>query len=206
MGQIFLIRHGQVEKRYDGTYYGVSDVGLSTDGEAQGTRVIKHLAKKKIVKVYSSPLRRAKSLAERASKKWKVKLQIVKGLHEMDFGKWEGLTYAQIQERFPKKSKSFMQHPHRVRLGGGENISDLYKRVIPQFHKIALAHPDENVAMVAHGGPLKAILADVMRAPKSSIFRTTLMYASISVLENWGDTFCISSLNYTDHLGDLLRQ
>lgn len=205
MGKIYLIRHGQVEKRYDGSYYGITDVRLSKDGDAQGNRVINHLKGRDIVRIFTSPLFRARSLAEKASKKLGAKLKVVQDFHEMDFGKWEGLTYDQIRERFPRKTKSFLSHPHRVRLGGGENIADLCARVTPAFRKIALTHQKENIAIVAHGGPIKAILCDILKAPKRSIFRISLKYASISVLENWGNEFSLDLLNYTDHLGDLLR-
>lgn len=98
-----LLRHGETaltpEKRFSGS--GGSDPELSAAGRHQAERVAESLAARgTIQEIISSPLRRCRETAATVGARLGLPVQIEDGLRETDFGAWEGLTFAEVRERY----------------------------------------------------------------------------------------------------------
>jgi alpha-ribazole phosphatase len=93
-------------------------------------------------RVLTSPLQRCAAVG-RCLRHWGWRHELLPALHEMDFGDWDGLAWAQIpRQEVDAWCAAFLYH----RPGGGENLQDLFARVA------AWRPPSAPVAIVAHGG------------------------------------------------------
>ena len=81
---------------------------------------------------------------------------------EFRVGDWEGLTSAEITERFPGQLEAFLRGED-VAPGGGELMSAFGRRVVGAFDAVVAALPAHGHAVVVtHGGVIWAIVAHVL--------------------------------------------
>ena len=102
--RIILVRHGETALTSQGRYSGRGDVPLSDQGEAQAMAAGGRVAgiSRDVTAVLTSPLRRCVRTAELiAAEVGGIPVTVVDDLIECDFGEWEGLTFAEAQERWP---------------------------------------------------------------------------------------------------------
>lgn len=170
--EIYLIRHGEVDPRFQGRFYGGLDVDLSANGRDQADAAGRHLAEVPLSAIYSSPLSRAGFGAQRV-KHWQaesgrqqVPFQIIEELREIDRGRWSGMLKSEVLEQWPEDLKSHWQDLESWRGHRGESLGDLRDRVWRGFDAIVAQHQDhDQVAVVAHLFPITAILAKTEADP-----------------------------------------
>jgi alpha-ribazole phosphatase len=97
-----LIRHGQTAWNKSGKYQGQSDVALSEEGLEQARCLAEHFPVEKLDAVYASDLSRAMVTAETVAQKFGLEVRPEAAFRELSFGKWEGLTYAEIVAGWPE--------------------------------------------------------------------------------------------------------
>ncbi|MDE2007848.1 MAG: histidine phosphatase family protein [Rhodospirillales bacterium] len=132
--RLLLVRHGETPWTRMGRIQGRADPGLHPEGEAQIAILAGRLraeweAAGRAVALIASPLRRAaESAAILAARLGKIRPQLDPRLMELDFGAWEGLTDAQVKQRWPTLRRSWKQTPDTVRLPGGESLAEARAR------------------------------------------------------------------------------
>ncbi|MFB6945432.1 histidine phosphatase family protein [Streptomyces sp. NPDC060286] len=148
MGELILIRHGQTEWSLSGQHAGRTDVPLTEAGEAAAKSLAPRLAQRHLVAAFSSPLSRAMRTAELAGL---TGVQPDPDLMEWDYGGYEGLTAAQIQETTPGWDlwrdgviPGDAAHP-------GEELQQVAARTDAVLDRIRPLLADGDVAIVAHG-------------------------------------------------------
>lgn len=156
--KIYLVRHGETESNGMHRYLGRSDEPLSEIGLQQAQAVSNYLANNHINTMICSTLRRAKQTAKAIADQQKVELTIKEELDEIDFGKWEGLTYSEIYKDYPDEITLWLKKPEGLDIPGGEKWHDFRDRVIGFAEKIA-TNNSGNVCIVSHGGPLRFIIS-----------------------------------------------
>jgi broad specificity phosphatase PhoE len=176
-----LIRHAEPDESMRGRSYGRLDVPLSAAGRRQAEGVALALDEMSIDAVYASPLRRALETAAPLACARGLEPIVHEGLREVDFGELEGLAYAEIERERPEVYESWMRNPTDIRFPGGEAFADLRERALSAAAEIRAGH--ESVAVVAHGGVTRAILAAALGMPDEAIFRLDQPYAAISVID-----------------------
>lgn len=95
MAEVVLIRHGEPTLR--GVFLGSTDPGLSDAGRSQAKALSIDLK----CPVYTSSMRRAAETAEAIG----LRYEAVDGFREIDYGPWEGLSWAEIEARFPVEAQ-----------------------------------------------------------------------------------------------------
>lgn len=199
-----MIRHGQTGWNAEGRLQGRLDSHLSEVGGAQTERLAEALAAVPLRAVYSSPLLRALDTASVLAARHGLRVLIVDALKEISLGDWEGMTMDEVAARYPDRLAARRRDPLHVAPEGGETILDVEARVLPAVHEIVAGHPDETVAVVAHGAVNKAILLSVLGSPLSAYAGMRQDNAAINVLE-WDDRGPrVVALNETGHLDGLL--
>lgn len=212
--KLFLIRHGEtpwtVLKRYQGT----TDIPLSPRGIRQAQSIARALAPLRPAHLYTSTLRRARDTARALARKLGLEPVADPRLNEIDFGEWEGRDYKRLEEEaglpFRRWREGRLKKPP-----GGESIGSLSRRVGQFFKEILKLHPEETVAVVSHGGPIKMFLFKAMRigtkrppageagaSPLPSIWSFRIEPASISFIE--GDSSLLQIV-WTNRLGHLSK-
>jgi len=123
MAEILIVRHSQPELR--GVFLGSLDPGLSEKGleQAQELKVAAGLP------VFVSPMRRAIETAKAAG----MRYEVVEGLREIDYGPWEGLSWKEIEVRFPEEARLKMENWLGYMVPGAEDWVSFRSRVLASF-------------------------------------------------------------------------
>jgi broad specificity phosphatase PhoE len=151
---VTMLRHTAVAAHWRGRCYGVSDVGLSTEGIAAARLLADGLATAGITRIQASPLRRARFLGGLLSRRLGLALEIVPALRERDFGAWEGQGWDAIHAAEGDAMMGMIDAPATFRPGGGETTEELARRVVQWFTALP---PGGGVLAVTHGGPVAAL-------------------------------------------------
>ncbi|MEU8867634.1 bifunctional RNase H/acid phosphatase [Streptomyces umbrinus] len=185
-----LLRHGETpltpQKRFSGS--GGSDPALSDTGRHQADRVATALAARGTVQdVIASPLARCRETAAIVAARLGLDVRIEDGLRETDFGAWEGLTFAEVRDRYPDDMSAWLSSPDVEPTGGGESFEAVAHRVAAARDKLLTAHTGRTVLLVSHVTPIKTLVRLALGAPPEALFRMELSAASLSVVAYYGD-------------------
>jgi probable phosphoglycerate mutase len=154
---ILLARHGETDWNRENRFQGHADPPLNETGRAQAAQLATALAAEPLAAVYSSPLRRAFETAQILAAPHGLEPVPVDALREVDVGSWEGLTRAEIEERFPEQFARWRDY--EAGWEDGESYEEMSRRVIAGLLELATAHEGERILAVSHGGPVRAAYA-----------------------------------------------
>ena len=200
MSRLFLVRHGITKLHQDDRFWGSTDVTLSDKGIRQAEQLRDRLAKEKIKAVYTSTLSRARLTAEIITSKRKLDIHSRKELCECNFGYVEGLTYDEINIRYPELAQVLSSFDTSVRFPGGESFEDLDNRVQKFLVRLSKHKPRETVLIVAHGSPLKIIICHLLGIDIKHWRQLRLDLASLSIMDTFPNGGILNSLNDVSHL------
>jgi broad specificity phosphatase PhoE len=116
-------------------------------------------------------------------------------LREIDFGELEGRTYEEIERERPELYRHWMETPTRVRFPGGESYGELRARVASCVDDAVAANAGAVIAVVAHGGVVRAALADALGLPDERAFALDVGYGRVSVVDWLGSTPVVRLIN-----------
>jgi broad specificity phosphatase PhoE len=153
------VRHGEVAAPHRGTLYGQLDVPLSAEGLAGSQRLAVELARAAPACVYSSPLSRARTLAESVATACGVPLVLEPAFRELDRGRWTGRTRAAIEAETPGALAAYVTDPERSNAPDGERESALAGRVWAALDALTGRHAGQGVLLVAHAHVARVIMA-----------------------------------------------
>ena len=201
--RIILVRHGETSMTREGRYSGRGDVPLTDEGQAQAMAAAGRVAgiSRDVAAVVSSPLGRCVRTAELiADQVGGVPVTVLDDLIECDFGEWEGLTFAQVRERWPREMDAWLASVE-VAPPGGESFRAVSKRVRRAVATVLQAYAGGVVVMVSHVTPIKLVLQDALAASDAFLHRLYLDAAGVSTMDAWPDgNVAVRSVNETAHL------
>ncbi|MBT8421177.1 MAG: histidine phosphatase family protein [Gammaproteobacteria bacterium] len=180
MKDIFLIRHcqalpGQGQDWQHRPYIGRTDPPLTQAGIAEAGELAAHLAAlvpaKENVAIVSSPARRALETARLAASGLNPQeaepiIEQDPNLWEVDFGRWEGLCFPEIQAEDPALVDEWARGGMDFRFPAGESLSAFHERIMRAGDRI-YRHPAENLMVVTHGGVIRFLLCYFLGLPPS---------------------------------------
>jgi probable phosphoglycerate mutase len=199
-----LLRHGATEltreKRFSGS--GGSDPELSPAGRLQAERAAAALAARGTVQaVVTSPMRRCRETAEVVAGRLGLDIRVEEGLREVNFGAWEGLTFAEVRERHPEDLTEWLASAKAEPTGGGESFAHVARRVALARDKLLARYAGRTVLLLTHVTPVKTLVRLALGAPPEALFRMDISPASLSVLAYYADgNASVRLLNDTGHL------
>jgi probable phosphoglycerate mutase len=188
---LLLVRHGvtghTLDKRFSGGLGG-SDPGLVDEGRAQVRATGDWLAPLagEIDTVVASPVRRTQESAEILAERLDKPLVLEPALAEMEFGSWDGMTFAEIRERHPDDLDAWLGSLDHAP-GGGESLRVVEKRVVAWLERLLAEHEGRTVLAVSHVTPIKVLVAHALGAPLESVYRMETAPASVTVLSFFPD-------------------
>jgi len=157
--ELWLVRHGETDWNRERRFQGHADEPLNDRGRTQARALAEELAGAGIAAVYTSDLARARETAEIVSRRLGLEAVPVRELREIDVGSWQGLTWPEIEARFPEGVAAWRERGHGWE--SGESYDELAERVLAALRRIAADHPGERVLVVGHGGTVRATRAFV---------------------------------------------
>lgn len=196
--RVLAIRHGETEWNVDSRIQGQLNIPLNDTGRWQAHRLALAVAEEGIDAVYSSDLLRALETAQAVATGCGRDIVTDVGLRERGFGEFEGLTFKEIEQRWPEQSERWRKRDPLFGPERGETLADFFDRSVNTVTRLAGAHPGQTIAVVAHGGVMDCLYRAAthlsLQAPRSwqlgnaSINR--LLYTPQGfTLVGWSDTW-----------------
>jgi len=196
LGQIIFLRHGQAKNNTDRILAGRTEgIPLTETGIKQAEHTAELLQHMNISKVYSSPIQRAKHTAEIVGKHNSLDVTIDERLIELDMGKFTGMPYDEIFNSHGNVFMKFYNGELEIAHNGVETFSDVKKRVLGIVDHVLENHPDENVVLVTHMDPIKAMLSTIVDLSATNLFELIIANASLNIFREKEQKFSISGLN-----------
>lgn len=188
---IVLVRHGvtahTAAKRFSGGLGG-DNPPLSEEGRAQVRAAAEWLSPiaERIDVVVASPVRRTRESAQILAELLGHEVLEEPGFAEMEFGDWDGLTFAEVAERDQAGLDAWLGSLD-VPPPGGESFRAVEERVLGALARVREQHAGRTVVVVSHVTPIKTLVAQAMGAPLEALFRMELSPASVSVVSFYDD-------------------
>jgi probable phosphoglycerate mutase len=197
---IILIRHGETAWNAERRLQGHLDIPLNAEGERQARLLAEALAPESIDLIVASDLQRARQTAQAVATLRDMPVHVEPGLRERCYGGFEGLLYAEIEQRFPAEFAAWQARDVDAVLPEGKNCGEtfrqFYTRATGAIMAIAGAHPGRNIALVAHGGVLECAYRMALGLPLETPRDFKVYNASINrfrladgrlALQSWGE-------------------
>ncbi len=195
--RVVLVRHGQTAWNVGTRLQGHLDIPLDPHGLWQASRAADALAGEGLQAVYSSDLLRARATADALALRTGLEVHDEPALRERAFGRFEGLTYAEIDATWPGDALRWrLRDPLFTPPEGGENLVDFSARCVEVAARLAARHPGEAIALVTHGGVLdslyRAAVGLPLQAPRSWVLGNATINRLLCVegrftLVGWND-------------------
>jgi len=202
-GRLLLCRHGQTGFNADRRFQGQLDEPLSDEGRRQSRLLAQRLAAEPIDAAYSSDLCRASETARLILAERALPLRLDPRLREVAFGRWEGLTFSEIKDRYPEDVAARERELiHFAMPGGGESLAQLAERVAGFLLETLPEHEGQTVLIVSHGGTVNAIISSLLDIPLQSWWRLRNHNGNLTTFEFTPLGTRLTSFNDTCHLED----
>jgi probable phosphoglycerate mutase len=207
---LIVIRHGETEWNREKRMQGTTDTHLSDIGRSQARALGKRLAGQAFSALYSSNLARAHDTARAIAEATGVGVVQDARLQERRFGVFEGLTAAEIVERYPAEHARFISRDPDYEVPGGESARAFTLRCLGCLAEIADRHRGTEVVVVSHGLVLDALYRIAHSLDHGAPRPVPLINASVNrfgygsgawKMEIWGDVGHLADGEITQYRG-----
>jgi len=180
--RIVVIRHGETAWNAELRLQGQLDSPLNTLGRAQAATLAAALRDEGLVAVYASDLGRAWQTAQALAVPLGLPLVADAGLRERGFGLLEGLSYAEIDQRWPALARRWRSREPGFAPEGGESLIDFSARCLDAAARLSVLHRGQAIALVCHGGVLDSLCRAASRIALDAPRTWQLRHAAINRL------------------------
>jgi broad specificity phosphatase PhoE len=170
--QVFIVRHGETEWSLSGQHTGTTDIPLTEHGRQVARLLRPILTKESFALALTSPLQRAQETCRLTGFGDVAKIE--PDLVEWNYGRYEGLTPAQIHATAPGWLI------FRDGCPGGEQPDEIGARVDRVIAKVRAV--EGNVALFAHGHVFRVLAARWLGLPASAGQHFLLDTATMTIL------------------------
>ncbi|MBK8323692.1 MAG: histidine phosphatase family protein [Betaproteobacteria bacterium] len=198
--RLVVVRHGETEWNVAGRIQGHTDSPLTPSGRAQAEAIGERMAKESFERLVSSDLGRAWQTAEAIAKRTGHAIVANPRIRERHFGEGEGLTYEEVDARWPEAfSRTRETDPDYV-IPGGESRRQLHERIRDEFESLAREAAGGCHAVVCHGGVLAILYRHIHGIPVGEARRIPIPNASYNALRHEGGRWIVEAWGDTAHL------
>ncbi len=160
--RLFLVRHGATVLSAEDRFAGATNVDLSDEGRRQAGSLAERLAAEPIAAVYCSTLKRTFDTATIACAPQGLTPEAHTGLREIDHGRWEGLTRAEVEDRFPDEYAEWEADPFTFAPEGGEAGIHVLARSLPVIRDVVEKHNGQTVMVVSHKATIRLLISSLL--------------------------------------------
>lgn len=199
---VLLIRHG--ENEYVATHKlagRTPGVHLNDRGRAQAEALVKYLEEQPLAAIYSSPLVRCVETARPLAAARNLPIIEEPAFLEVDYGDWHGADLRELAKLPEWRKVQYM--PSTFRFPNGESLREVQSRAVAGVEALRQRHPNEVVAVFAHGDIIRTTLAHYLGAPLDLFQRIVVQTASISILAFHDGTPAVLTMNWASALPKL---
>ena len=180
-----MIRHGETALNAKGCYYGRTDAVLSEKGISQASYLKEILKEISFDYIVASPLVRAYNTAQIVMEEREQEIFGDRRLMEQDFGIFEGMTYKEIQNTYPKELDAWNEEFSTYRIPKGESFADVRSRAEDFLRDIPSGRESkgEKMLIAAHKGTLGHLLAAMLKLPLDGYWNFVFEQGCYSVVD-----------------------
>jgi probable phosphoglycerate mutase len=165
MAIFYFVRHGETAWNAEGRICGPTDVPLSDVGRHQAELLARRFASIPVEALYSSPLRRSMHTARIVGQSISREPIVDPRLSELNYGLWEGKTFAEIKRAEPEAYQAWAADPADLAPPGGETGVELIERLAPVLGNLDDRHPEGNVVVVCHKTLCRLLICKITGVP-----------------------------------------
>jgi probable phosphoglycerate mutase len=181
MPTILLVRHGENDMLQKGLAGRLPEIHLNEAGQRQAQEIANALESAPIKAILSSPMERAVETAQPLARAKGLEVQVSAGLNEVDFGKWQGVTYEDLKA--DPLWKQVHEDPQAVRFPEGETLVEVQQRAVAEIEKLAAEYGEKDVvACFTHGDVVRLVTAHYLNMTLKDFHRLLTFTASITTL------------------------
>jgi broad specificity phosphatase PhoE len=195
--RLLLVRHAEVEARYQKVFGGAVDMDISPLGHEQAASLAKFLRTRRFDALYASPMKRVQQTLAPVLQNGVPPPTILPGLREVDFGDWTGHGWDAIREKFGVSAFTWLDQLERGTIPNAENVITYRERVAACLNEIRSAHDGKTVAIFCHGGVIRMMLSVLLDLPLPRMSAFEIDYASVTEIELKPHRVEIQFLNLT---------
>ncbi len=177
---LFLLRHAEVESKYQRVFGGRIDMDLSPRGHEQADALARYIARHKFDAVYASPMKRVQQTMRPLAAQFAQPPTVCEELREVDFGDWTGMSWDEVFSKYRISAFQWLDQIEAAGIPNGECRSKFAARVEPCLRKILAEHRGQSVAIICHGGVIRMILSLLLDLPLSKMASFEIDYASVT--------------------------
>jgi broad specificity phosphatase PhoE len=181
--RLVLIRHGEVESRFQRVFGGRIDMDLSPLGHQQAAALAAWLTDVPFNALYASPLRRVQQTLAPLVNAHRPFPTTLAGLREVDFGAWTGLGWDDVRSQFGVSAFDWLNQLDQDAIPGAEPCDQFRTRVGDCLRQVLDSHAGQLTALVCHGGVIRMLLAHLLDLPLPRTVAFEIDYASATVVE-----------------------
>ena len=193
---IWFVRHGQTVLNKARRYQGTSESVLTAFGEQQAVAAGVFLRRTPLHTAIVSPAGRAQRTAKLILGERLPVLQIDPNWAETNHGRWEGLTYREVRERFPEEAVTRFSDALHGRALGGESLAEVQTRVLHGWQALLHNHPGGRVLVVTHATPIQLIVCHLSNLSPALHWRWRIDLGSITVIDMFGESAIVRMVNH----------
>lgn len=200
--RFILLRHGQTAMSAAKQYSGRANPELTELGKKQALAAAQALADTHIDAVVCSPLRRCQQTAAAVVKGRELRVETVEDLIEVDFGRWEGKTFAEADAADPELHARWLKDTS-VACPGGESLRAVHRRVTAARRELQQRYAGQTILVVSHVNPIKSFVRQALDSGPQTPNHLFLELASVSEVEFFDGGSTLHRFNDVGHLGAL---
>jgi len=193
---IIFLRHAQAKNNVERILAGrTKGIPLTQTGIQQAQKIATFLQPLKISTIYSSPIERALHTAEIVANKLDLGCKIDERLTEIEMGSFSGMQYDEMFAKYGNVFLKFYQDNSLIQKNGVETFSSVKKRVLDMVNYCSKKHEGQNVLLVTHMDPIKAMISTILQPKPESLYELVIRNASLTIAKKEQNNYSLAAIN-----------
>lgn len=191
--RLLLARHGEIDGNGE-RYIGATDPPISVRGQVQASALAETVLSFRPDCCFCSPMLRTRQTAEIVLRPEACGINYLPELREVDFGLWEGLSFDEIQARYPELAADWANKGVDFGFPEGEKIKDFWNRVRAAA-RLFTSGPEETVLIISHGGVIRALICHFLGLEFDNYLLFNVRPGGLVTLEVSGQSGVLTGFN-----------
>ena len=200
MVKLILVRHALTVDNQKSRLSGHIDSSISEEGKEQIDKITNYLKDFYIDKIYTTTSSRTKDTVKKLSELKSIEIIEKESLKEISFGDFEGLTFDEIKDKYPKEFQDMIEKGYEYKYPNGESLIDSYNRVCIELDNIISNNDDRTILICSHGGTIRNIITYLISNSYKYHWNFKIDNGSVTILEVQDGFTVITAMNNTSFI------
>lgn len=200
MVKLILVRHALTVDNQKSRLSGHIDSSISEEGKEQIDKITNYLKDFDIDKIYTTTSSRTKDTVKKLSELKSIEIIEKESLKEISFGDFEGLTFDEIKDKYPKEFQDMIEKGYEYKYPNGESLIDSYNRGCIELDNIISNNDDRTILICSHGGTIRNIITYLISNSYKYHWNFKIDNGSVTILEVQDGFTVITAMNNTSFI------